>query len=181
VVPHQDSPAFEGSSALDEEDVPEAERGLTDKEQSEVEKAQRPRAPVVYEIIRLEGERELRRPAASLWWSGVAAGISIGFSFLSEAALGAELPSTPWTHIIASAGYTAGFIIVILGRQQLFTENVLTAVLPVLLMCMPIPQGGVCCHPRTGFPFAFAIPDVLSRELKKKASFEKRVGGGVAR
>jgi formate/nitrite transporter FocA (FNT family) len=132
VVPHQDSPALEGSSTLDEEDAPEVERGLTDKEQSEVEKAQRPRAPVVYEIIRLEGERELRRPAASLWWSGVAAGISIGFSFLSQAALAAELPQTPWSHIIASAGYTAGFIIVILGRQQLFTENVLTAVLPVI-------------------------------------------------
>jgi formate-nitrite transporter family protein len=29
-------------------------------------------------------------------------------------------------------GYSVGFIIVILGRQQLFTENVLTAVLPVI-------------------------------------------------
>jgi formate-nitrite transporter family protein len=132
VAPPKDSPAFEESQSLDEDEAPEAERGLTDKEQSEVREAQRPRAPVVYEIIRLEGERELRRPAASLWWSGVAAGISIGFSFLSQAALAAGLPQSQWNHVIASFGYAVGFIIVILGRQQLFTENVLTAVLPVI-------------------------------------------------
>ena len=120
------------TQSLDENEVPDAERGLSVKEQSEVRQAQRPRAPVVYEIIRLEGERELRRPAASLWWSGIAAGISIGFSFLSQAALGAGLPQSQWNHVIASAGYAVGFIIVILGRQQLFTENVLTAVLPVI-------------------------------------------------
>lgn len=84
------------------------------------------------EIIRLEGERELQRPLASLWWSGVAAGISFGFSFLSQAALAAGLPQSQWNHILASLGYSVGFIIVILGRQQLFTENVLTAVLPVI-------------------------------------------------
>ena len=132
MVPHQESPALDSSLSLDEEEIPEAERGLTDKEQSEVREAQRPRAPVVYEIIRLEGESELKRPIASLWWSGVAAGISIGFSFLSQAALAAGLPQSQWNHILASLGYSVGFIIVILGRQQLFTENVLTAVLPVI-------------------------------------------------
>ena len=132
MAPHEESPALESSYSPDEEEIPEAERGLTDKEQSEVREAQRPRAPVVYEIIRLEGERELQRPIASLWWSGVAAGISIGFSFLSQAALAAGLPQSQWNHTLASFGYSVGFIIVILGRQQLFTENVLTAVLPVI-------------------------------------------------
>ena len=55
-----------------------------------------------------------------------------GFSFLSQAALAASLPQSEWSHVIASLGYSVGFIIVILGRQQLFTENVLTAVLPVI-------------------------------------------------
>jgi formate/nitrite transporter FocA (FNT family) len=132
MAPPQDSPAFEESQSSDEDEAPDAERGLSKKEQSEVREAQRPQAPVVYEIIRLEGERELRRPAASLWWSGVAAGISIGFSFLSQAALAAGLPQSQWNRVIASFGYAVGFIIVILGRQQLFTENVLTAVLPVI-------------------------------------------------
>ena len=132
MAPHQEFRDLDSACPLDEEAVPEAERGLTDKEQSEVREAQRPRAPVVYEIIRMEGERELQRPIASLWWSGVAAGISIGFSFLSQAALGAGLPQSEWNHVLASLGYSVGFIIVILGRQQLFTENVLTAVLPVI-------------------------------------------------
>ncbi len=116
----------------DDEEVPVAEPGLSEKEQAKVEESQRPRAPVLYEIIRLEGENELGRPAMSLWWSGFAAGISIGFSFLTEAALAALLPKAEWAHIVSALGYTTGFIMVILGRQQLFTENVLTAVLPVV-------------------------------------------------
>ncbi|HZV21854.1 MAG TPA: formate/nitrite transporter family protein, partial [Hyphomicrobiales bacterium] len=94
--------------------------------------SQRRRPAVVYEIIRLEGESELRRPFWALWWSGVAAGISIGFSFLTQAALAIHLPDAVWSRAIASMGYSVGFVIVILGRQQLFTENVLTAVLPVI-------------------------------------------------
>lgn len=129
---HQAAPDFQESGTLPPEEMPEAERGLTDKEQSDIQEAQRPRAPVVYEIIRLEGERELRRPISSLWWSGVAAGISIGFSFLTQAALAAAMPPSDWSPVIADLGYAVGFIIVILGRQQLFTENVLTAVLPVI-------------------------------------------------
>jgi formate-nitrite transporter family protein len=120
------------SHALDAGKMPESGQGLTDKEQSDVEEAQRPRAPVVYEIVRHEGERELCRPVWSLWWSGVAAGISIGFSFLVQAGLAAYLPKSNWQHAVASLGYATGFMIVILGRQQLFTENVLTAVLPVI-------------------------------------------------
>ena len=116
----------------DDEEVPVAEPGFSEKEQAKVEESQRPRAPVLYEIIRLEGENELGRPAMSLWWSGFAAGISIGFSFLTEAALAALLPKAEWAHIFSALGYTTGFIMVILGRQQLFTENVLTAVLPVV-------------------------------------------------
>jgi formate-nitrite transporter family protein len=42
------------------------------------------------------------------------------------------LPDSPWRHLIDSFGYSVGFVIVILARQQLFTESTLTAVLPVL-------------------------------------------------
>jgi formate/nitrite transporter FocA (FNT family) len=115
-----------------EDKVPEPEKGLSHDEKAEVAESQRRRPAVVYEIIRLEGESELRRPFWALWWSGVAAGISIGFSFLTQAALSAHLPGAVWNKAIASMGYSVGFVIVILGRQQLFTENVLTAVLPVI-------------------------------------------------
>ena len=106
--------------------------GLSRKERQQVREGVRHRPAVVYEIIRVQGEIELRRPLSALWWSGVAAGISIGFSFLTEAALAAYLPASEWSPIIAKLGYAVGFLIVILGHQQLFTENVLTAVLPVM-------------------------------------------------
>jgi len=89
-------------------------------------------ARVVHEIVREEGEGEIERDAASLIWSGLAAGLSIGFSFYVQGLLQSSLPDAPWTHLISSFGYTIGFVIVVLGRQQLFTESTLTAVLPVL-------------------------------------------------
>lgn len=116
----------------DNDDLPEPKVGLSRAEKSHVKGAARLRAVVVYEIIRTEGEGELSRTFPALWWSGLAAGISIGFSFLSEAALAAHLPDFEWKTIISKLGYAVGFLIVILGRQQLFTENTLTAVLPVI-------------------------------------------------
>lgn len=88
---------------------------------------------VVYETIRREGEEELARPASALAWSALAAGLSMGFSFVAEALLSSHLPDQPWRALISRAGYCIGFLIVILGRQQLFTENTLTVVLPLLV------------------------------------------------
>jgi formate/nitrite transporter FocA (FNT family) len=88
---------------------------------------------VVYETIRREGEMELCRPAAALAWSALAAGLSMGFSFIAEAILAAHLPDAPWRPLVSKAGYCVGFLIVILGRQQLFTENTLTVILPLLV------------------------------------------------
>ena len=106
---------------------------LEHQEKHEVAELERPRAPVIYETIRREGEEELQRPASALFYSGLAAGICIGFSVLSEAILHAFLPETPYRHLIESTGYSVGFLLVILARMQLFTENTLTVVLPVLL------------------------------------------------
>ncbi len=87
---------------------------------------------MVYEIIRTEGEGELARTFGALWWSGLAAGLSIGFSVLSQAMLTAALGDLPGATVVSRVGYAVGFLIVILSRQQLFTENTLTAVLPVI-------------------------------------------------
>jgi formate/nitrite transporter FocA (FNT family) len=56
----------------------------------------------------------------------------MGFSFIAEALLAARLPDSPWRPLISRTGYCIGFLIVILGRQQLFTENTLTVILPLL-------------------------------------------------
>ena len=105
----------------------------TETEKKQVEERIAVNVNVVYEAIRREGEVELRRPAAALAWSGFAAGLSMGFSFIAEALLRAHLPQVEWAPLITKLGYSVGFLIVILGRQQLFTENTLTVVLPALL------------------------------------------------
>lgn len=87
---------------------------------------------VVHEAIRREGEAELARPTAALAWSGLAAGLSMGFSLVAEGLLRFHLPDAPWRPLVAKLGYSVGFLIVILGRQQLFTENTLTVILPLL-------------------------------------------------
>jgi formate/nitrite transporter FocA (FNT family) len=99
---------------------------------TEAEQRSNPSAIVVHEAIRKEGEEELGRPPSSLLWSGFAAGLSIGLSLMAEGLLRAGLPDVPWRGLVTSIGYTAGFLVVVLGRQQLYTENTLTGVVPVL-------------------------------------------------
>ncbi len=92
----------------------------------------RPRPAEIYDSILDEGEEELEREVSALWWSGLAAGLSMGFSIVASAAIAAAFGGYSWSHPLISIGYSAGFIIVILARQQLFTENTITALLPVL-------------------------------------------------
>jgi formate/nitrite transporter FocA (FNT family) len=111
---------------------PRGNRPISDKEADDVEEMSSPRAPVIYEIVRRLGDEEMDRPITSLWWSGVAAGLSISFSLLAQAVLKSHLSEAPWTPLVSSLGYSVGFVMVVLSRQQLFTENTVTAVLPVM-------------------------------------------------
>ncbi|MEO0361377.1 MAG: formate/nitrite transporter family protein, partial [Pseudomonadota bacterium] len=76
------------------------------------------RPDLVFEVIRREGEEELRRPLRSLIWAGIAAGLAISVSCIAEAMLARRLPDAPWAELIADMGYSLGFILVILGRLQ---------------------------------------------------------------
>ncbi|MGF6556948.1 formate/nitrite transporter FocA (FNT family) [Pseudomonas sp. S30_BP2TU TE3576] len=105
---------------------------LSAQEEHEVEKSQPPRAAVLHEIIRTQGDQELERSIAALWWSALAAGLTMGLSLMAMGLLNSRLPDGEGFKVIASFGYCAGFLAVILARQQLFTENTLTAVLPVM-------------------------------------------------
>ena len=88
---------------------------------------------VIFEAIRREGEHELSRPSSALWWSGVAAGLAISTSVLAKGFLASILPDAEWAAGISNLGYTVGFLIVILGRMQLFTENTITPILPLFI------------------------------------------------
>src|SRR3954452_10390975 len=106
--------------------------GLSDQQKKEVESQSRPNAALIHETIRAEGESELQRTAWALTLSGLAAGLSMGFSLVVQGELHANLPPGPVRVLLTPMGYTVGFLIVVLGRQQLFTENTLTPILPLL-------------------------------------------------
>ena len=136
----------EGDSVLDER--PEGERPeleitgdesssrsmptLSSAERREVARRTNVSAVVIHESVREAGERELRRRPTVLAWSGLAAGLSMGFSLVAPGLLSAYMPPTLWRPLISNLGYSVGFLIVVLGRQQLFTENTLTVILPLL-------------------------------------------------
>lgn len=103
-----------------------------EKEKEEAEERVAPTGTVVYHAIYSEGESELERSSSALAFSGIAAGLSMAFSFITSAFIHANLPDKPWRHLVVALGYPVGFVIVILGRQQLFTENTLTVMLPLL-------------------------------------------------
>jgi formate/nitrite transporter FocA (FNT family) len=103
-----------------------------DKQEEEIQARTSPPGQIVYHAIHREGEHELERDSGALAWSGLAAGLSMGFSMVAQALLKIHLPDTRWQPLITKLGYTIGFLIVILGRQQLFTENTLTPILVLL-------------------------------------------------
>ena len=103
-----------------------------EQEQQDVVERSAPRTPVIYEVVRTTGDEEMARPATSLWWSGIAAGLSISFSLFAQGVLQIHLPDAPWAKLVRDFGYPLGFLMVVLARQQLFTENTITMVLPVM-------------------------------------------------
>jgi formate/nitrite transporter FocA (FNT family) len=102
------------------------------EEKAEAEERSAPAARVVHAAVAEQGEDELGRPTASLFWSGFAAGIAIMASLWVSGALRHYLPDAPWSEAVVALGYPAGFLIVILGRLQLFTEHTAVAVLPIV-------------------------------------------------
>jgi formate-nitrite transporter family protein len=118
-----------------ERDQPEHEAkpsdDMSESDKRSVDDRRSGSAKVVHEVVRLEGEEELNRPFQSLLFSGFAAGVAISASLLAEAFLRMRLPHTPWSELIVQLGYAVGFVIVILGKLQLFTESTVTAVLPL--------------------------------------------------
>ena len=109
------------------------EPDLDNDEEKQVTEHENVPSSVIFEAIRREAEHELSRGFSALWWSGVAAGLAISASVLGKGILESILPDANWAAGISNLGYTVGFLIVILGRMQLFTENTLTPVLQLFL------------------------------------------------
>lgn len=119
----------EGNRPSDREAEPSSD--LSEDDKQSVSDRSAGSAKVVHEVVRLQGDKELGRPVQSLLFSGFAAGVSICTSLLAEGFLKMHLPDAEWAELVVAMGYTSGFVIVILGNMQLFTESTVTAVLPV--------------------------------------------------
>ena len=102
-----------------------------DKQQDARERSSVP-VQIIHEAIRQQGDEELNRPMQALAWSGLAAGFSMGMSLVVQGLLQAHLPDAPWRSLVVRLGYPFGFVMVIGGRQQLFTENTLSPIIPLL-------------------------------------------------
>ena len=115
-----------------EEDDGGSATDLSPDERRQARAAKQLDAKTTYEVIREEGEKELARSASALAFSGLAAGLSMGLSMVAEGVLRSHLPAAEWRPLVTKLGYPVGFLAVILGSQQLFTENTLTPIVPLL-------------------------------------------------
>jgi formate/nitrite transporter FocA (FNT family) len=88
-------------------------------------------AAEIHDNVLIDAEKELERPAPALFWSALDAGMVIGFSFAAGAFL-STVVAEPFRAAAAAAAYPLGFILVVLARSQLFTENTLEPVIPLL-------------------------------------------------
>ena len=98
---------------------------------------ERPSAQEIYEQVANNARQELGRSSISLAISGLAGGVFMGLSALGTAIALSMLtppgaPPSGTIQFIAKMFYPLGFIVVILGRSQLFTENTLYPVALVL-------------------------------------------------
>ena len=75
---------------------------------------------------------ELRRSNQKLAFSGVAGGVTMGLSALAVASVRALWGAVVSQQIAPYLVYPIGFVAVIIGRAQLFTENTLFPVVLVL-------------------------------------------------
>lgn len=88
-----------------------------------------------------QAKRELERPARGLIMSGLLAGLGIGTSVLLVAIVHSfpdESLSEPARQLLAANAYAVGFVIVIMGSTDLFTEYTTIAILPVLTRDAPL-------------------------------------------
>lgn len=94
-------------------------------------------ADEIFQRLSATADDEFRRTPRMLWFSGLAAGVSIGLTFLARMALTAATGSEEV--FPGDLLYPVGFVVVVLGRYQLFTENTLTPVTLVMTRIASIP------------------------------------------
>ena len=109
---------------------------LTNNKSTNIDEVE-PRKPArrILEQEIAEGLTEIERSTAGLLLSGLSAGLDLGFSIFLMAVMFTNaqgLLAEPVVEILVAHMYTVGFIFVVIGRSELFTEHTTLAILPVL-------------------------------------------------
>lgn len=106
------------------------------------ESSKKPASKILLDEIE-EGLRVLNRESPTLFVSALSGGLDLGFSLFFMALMWTltegVLPEL-WSHLLVANMYALGFIFVIIGRSELFTEQTSLAVLPVLRGTAKVPQ-----------------------------------------
>lgn len=105
---------------------------MASQDEQTVVETRRLTAPEIFDAAVANAREELKRSARKLAFSGLAGGITLGLTGLGVAAIRAAIGPSPWRDFISFLIYPIGFIAVIIGRAQLFTENTLYPVVLVL-------------------------------------------------
>src|SRR5262245_37962220 len=105
---------------------------MAGKSKDQKETSSRFTAHEIFEAALQHSREELRRPSTALGFSGVAGGLTLGLTGLSVGIVLSLLGNGPVAQVIAAAVYPIGFVAVIIGRAQLFTENTLYPVVLVI-------------------------------------------------
>ncbi len=91
----------------------------------------------IYQDVADRGSEELSRASAGLAFSGLAAGLSISFGVLAAMSVAAVTDGVGLAYMVV---YPVGFLVVVLGKAQLFTETTVTPVIAALRDRKLIPQ-----------------------------------------
>ncbi len=89
-------------------------------------------AAEIFTNVEENARSELKRTPRSLAFSGLAGGLGMGLTGLGVASASAVLGDSAWAHFVSLLFYPLGFIAVVIGRAQLFTENTLYPVALIL-------------------------------------------------
>lgn len=108
------------------------ERWSTHLIREDMQESTRRSAHEIFEEVVNNAREELSRSSTALMFSGLAGGISMGLTGLGVALALSYLGDGPVQEFISFIFYPIGFIVVVIGRAQLFTENTLYPVVLVL-------------------------------------------------
>ena len=96
------------------------------------EEARRLTATEIFDAAVLNAREEIKRSPRTLAFSATLGGLTMGLTGLGVASARAYLGNSPAAQFVSMMLYPVGFIAVIIGRAQLFTENTLYPVVLVL-------------------------------------------------